>query len=76
MDKITAYVPNLSHREDRRKSIRHQFFDKPEFELNLFTAITHENGAVGQWQSFIKTVEKEHLKKLNLYSLILLIIFH
>lgn len=63
MNKITAYVPNLSHREDRRKSIRRQFSDKPEFELNLFTAITHENGAVGQWQSFIKTVEKEYLKK-------------
>lgn len=67
MNQITTYVPNLPHRQDRRKSIQRQFLGKPEFGLNLFTAIEHEDGAVGQWKSFLKTVEIEYMKKSNYF---------
>jgi GR25 family glycosyltransferase involved in LPS biosynthesis len=60
--KIPTYIINLENRVDRKEHILSQFESRNEFELNLFNAIKHDNGALGLWLS-IKCIIKAAQKK-------------
>jgi len=62
-EKITVYVPNLSYRTDRRKSISKEFADKKEFDLHIVPAIELKNAPSALWQTFYKIVEEEARKE-------------
>lgn len=59
---IPVYVPNLTKRTDRKKSVQTQFAGKIEFELHIVPAIEHANGSWGLWQTFFKIVSQEAQK--------------
>lgn len=54
---LPVYVINLKNRTERRKHIEEQFHGKSEFGLTWIEAIEHSIGAVGLWQSMVKTVQ-------------------
>lgn len=53
---IPVYIFNLPDRIERRKHIENQFKDRREFEPILIEACQHRIGAVGLWQSIVKSV--------------------
>jgi GR25 family glycosyltransferase involved in LPS biosynthesis len=55
---IPTYVVNLKERTDRLQHILKQFKGKPEFEVHIIEACSHEIGAVGLWQSILKIIEQ------------------
>ncbi len=56
-EKIPTYIINLPTRTDRRKHILNEFKGRPEFELTMIDACTHEVGAVGLWNSILKIID-------------------
>lgn len=55
---IPTYVINLKERTDRLQHALKQFEGKPEFEVHVIEASSHEIGAVGLWQSILKIIEQ------------------
>lgn len=55
---IPVYAVNLKSRTDRKLHIENQYKDKNEFQFQLVTAIEHQRGAIGLWQTIILIVEK------------------
>ena len=53
---IPVYAFNLKSRPDRLAHLQHQFEDKPEFKVTHITAIKHDIGAIGLWESICKAV--------------------
>lgn len=66
---ITVNVINLKHRADRRSHIIKQFYDKPEFLINIVPAITHEKGTYGLWQTILQIVREEKEKDSDFFIL-------
>lgn len=55
---IPTYVVNLKERTDRLQHTLKQFEGKPEFEVHIIEACSHEIGAVGLWQSILKIIKQ------------------
>lgn len=53
---IPTYVINLPERTDKLVHIKKQFYDKPEFDLQIIEACKHEIGAFGLWLSIKKII--------------------
>ena len=51
-----AYYINLDHREDRKHSIEFEL-SKMDWSAERFSAIKHDNGAIGCFESHIKCLE-------------------
>lgn len=66
---ITVNVINLKHRTDRRSHIIKQFYDKPEFLINIIPAITHKKGTYGLWQTILQIVREEKEKDSDFFVL-------
>ncbi len=54
---IPTYIINLKERTDRRKHIVNEFKGRPEFDITMIDACTHEVGAVGLWDSILKVID-------------------
>lgn len=48
---IPTYIINLPERQERKKHIENQFFNKNEFDVHFINGIKHEIGAVGLWKT-------------------------
>ena len=59
--KIPTYVVNLKHRIDRKDHSISEFAGREEFDLQIITAIEHERGAMGLWQTIQGIIAKEML---------------
>ena len=55
---IPTYIINLEERTDRLHHVLKQFNEKPEFEVHIIEACSHEIGAVGLWQSILKIIKQ------------------
>nr|WP_320057658.1 hypothetical protein [uncultured Bacteroides sp.] len=53
---LQMYVINLRERTDKRLHIEEQFKNKPEFKVNFIEVKERPIGAIGLWQSIVKTV--------------------
>ena len=60
MKPIHVYVPNLALREDRRRSIKLQFLDKPEFCLHIVTPQKAEKASKSLWLTFIECLTEAY----------------
>jgi hypothetical protein len=69
MPRQIAYVLNLEERPDRWKAMKKRFHNS-EFLLRRFPAIPHENGAYGNFMTFLKVFRMA--KRENLESILIL----
>ncbi len=69
MPRQIAYVLNLEERPDRWKAMKTRFHNS-EFLLRRFPAIPHENGAYGNFMTFLKIFRMA--KRENLESILIL----
>lgn len=53
---IPTYVINLTNRTDRKEHTINEFKKHQEFDLQIVTAIEHERGAMGLWQTIQKII--------------------
>lgn len=53
---IPVYIINRKDRAERKAHILNEFKGKTEFDITLVEACTHENGALGLWNSIIKVI--------------------
>ncbi|MBF1188317.1 MAG: glycosyl transferase [[Eubacterium] sulci] len=53
---IPIYCANLPQRTERKMSIIQEFEGRKEFSLHVCSAVLHEVGAVGLWQTFLPIV--------------------
>lgn len=60
----------MKSRPDRLAHLQHQFEDKPEFKVTHITAIKHDIGAIGLWESICKAVAmaQKQMKTLSYYA--------
>lgn len=55
---IPTYVINLPKRTDRLDHIRKEFNERPEYDLHILEASSHDIGAIGLWQSICRIITK------------------
>lgn len=56
---IPTYIVNLPERSDRRQSVLAQFRGLDLFSIEVVSAIKHEIGGRGLWETFMQIVKKE-----------------
>ena len=54
---ISTYIINQPDSIERRDHIVGQFKEKPEFDISIIDACSHENEAFGQWLTIRKVIE-------------------
>lgn len=67
MEPIHVYVPNLAHRNDRRRSIELQFLDKHEFSLHVVTPQKAETASKSLWLTFIECLTEACTQKYDYF---------
>lgn len=64
--KIKTFAINLEKRIDRKQHIIKEFHGRHLYDLTVFKAVEHENGAIGLWKSMreiVKKAEEENLEE-------------
>jgi GR25 family glycosyltransferase involved in LPS biosynthesis len=59
METIPTYIINPKEHADRLQHIRHQFSDKPEFNVSIITPIEHTLGATSLWNTIKHIIQNE-----------------